>query len=181
LALENQSGPNWTRTQRLIVAVLALIAIAALGAATLIAMRSANRGHESKLTSKTSHSPSRTPTPTPVAVTAQKPLKVQSSAPGDERKLFKTGPSPDWDVEWSYDCTKRGSGLFLVTVYDAAGHTSKNTPPIIQSGKSGSGTQHYHQAGTYFLGVRSECVWHLAVKAPTPTPSPASSPAPQAH
>jgi hypothetical protein len=97
-------------------------------------------------------------------VTAKQPLTLQSSVPADQTKRFSTDNGEDWDLEWSYDCSKYDRGMFIVSVYDEAGHTSTETPPVIQSGASGSGVQHYHNSGTHFFGVRSTCTWKLNVK-----------------
>lgn len=82
----------------------------------------------------------------------------------------------DWGFDWSYDCSKlKIPSHFIVSVYDSKGHVSTDTPPVIQSGYKGSGTKQYTKAGTYFLGVNSQCEWHITAKA---TPPQSASPQP---
>jgi len=99
--------------------------------------------------------------------------KVVSSTPQGKAELSGFGPQytkqftadGDWDVEWSYDCSNlKHPDRLIVSVYDSTGRVSKDTPPVVQFGAKGSGTQHYHQAGTYFLGVTSRCTWHAKTR-----------------
>ncbi len=165
-------GPKWFTRTKLIAAVLIVISLVGIAALAL-----ANQ-HRSASSSQKARPATRTPTPTPVAVTQQKPLTLQSTAVGDESKRFATAEGQDWDLEWSYDCSKHGQGVFIVSVYDGAGHASAETPPVIQSGRSGGGVQHYHKSGTHFFNVRSQCKWRLNVKAVATTPSPTASATP---
>lgn len=92
-----------------------------------------------------------------------------------ETKQFTA--STDWGLVWSYDCSNTkipGPGNFMVSVFDSKGRVSTDTPPIMQFGAKGSGAQHYHKAGNYFLGVRSSCTWHLQTKAGSGSSSNAS-------
>src|SRR5258708_5941755 len=167
--IDADPDPKSSTARAKAIAAISILVVVGVTAAVIGAKTHQLPPGSSNVGMPAAHSPSRTTTPTPVAVTAQKPLMLESSAPANDRELFTIGPGPDWDVAWSYDCSKSPSDLFLVSVYDAAGHASRATPPIVQSGVSGSGVQHYHQSGTHFLGVRSKSTCHIEVQAPAPT------------
>ena len=161
--MEDNSGrkPDPTRwlTRPMIVAAVSILLVAGIAAAVLVTK------HHKQTSSAVPVPPSRTPTPKPIAVTAQKPFTLQSTD-SDPSKRFSTADGQAWDLDWSYDCTKRGGqGMFIVSIYDGTGHPSKETPPVIESGAKGSGTKNYTKSGTHFFGVRSVCTWHLAAKA----------------
>lgn len=146
------------------IAIVAALVVA-LGVVVLVGSLSATHGHTAKSNLKIAQTPSHTPTPSPVAVTAKKAFTLDSSTT-DQRQLFATASGEAWDLDWSYDCARYGGrGMFIVSIYDGAGRASTETPPVIQSGAGGgSGVQHYHQSGTHFFGVRSQCTWRLTVK-----------------
>jgi hypothetical protein len=82
----------------------------------------------------------------------------------------------NWDLDWSYDCSNtKVKGQFIVSIFDHSGRASAATPPVIQFGDSGSGVQHYHKSGAYFLSVRSGCTWHATTR-PSASPSPSATP-----
>jgi hypothetical protein len=126
------------------------------------------------------------PSPTPpkhpdagVYSTPQKSLDLKATG-SEETKQFTVGS--DWDLVWSYDCSNTkvpGPGNFMVSVFDSKGRVSADTPPIMQFGTKGSGVQHYHKAGDYFLGVRSSCTWHTQTQ-PGSSSNPSASPSPKA-
>jgi hypothetical protein len=69
----------------------------------------------------------------------------------------KFSAKEDWDLRWSFDCANFGTeGNFIV---DPTGDGF--VTPVNQLGKRGSGVEHYHSGGTYYLEVISECDWTL--------------------
>jgi hypothetical protein len=136
----------------------------------------------SKLVAATKSSP---PTPKPPNVgvysTPQASLDLKGTG---SRQTGQFKVSADWDLVWSYDCSaakRPGPGNFIVSVFDSKGRVSTDTPPIMQFQTKGSGVQHYHKAGAYFLGVRSSCTWHIQTQRgsnSSPSASPASTPSP---
>lgn len=71
----------------------------------------------------------------------------------------------NWDLNWSYDCSNFGNqGNFVVTTYNDSGSPSFSNAPVNQLGSSDSGVEHYHNGGTFYLEVNSECKWNIEVK-----------------
>lgn len=71
-----------------------------------------------------------------------------------------------WEVEWAYDCSNiRTQGQFAFGVADSGSRRGyADTPGVKQAGDKGSGVQHYHRSGSFFLLIDSRCIWHVAVK-----------------
>ena len=89
-------------------------------------------------------------------------LDVSGSGTKSTQKFTAGG---DWDLNWSYDCSNFGAqGNFQVMIYDGSGSLSFSNAMVNQLGKSGSDVEHYHNSGTYYLEVNSECKWHVTVK-----------------
>lgn len=115
----------------------------------------------------------KTPPPAPAAsdngsaaapTTAQTTATSVSTAPLTLIDLSGTGTkstqkftaSQDWDLAWSYDCSAYGgTGNFQVYV------NGPLVSPVNQLGASGSGVEHYHEGGSTYLEVNSECSWHI--------------------
>ena len=96
-----------------------------------------------------------TPTPTPTA--PQTLLNQQGS--GTASTASFSAPK-NWDLAWAYDCSGFGSsGNFEVDVQGNLGPVGVN-----QMGTSGSGTEYYHQGGSYYLEVDSECSWQVTAR-----------------
>jgi hypothetical protein len=69
----------------------------------------------------------------------------------------------DWDLEWSYDCSKIGfDSNFIVTIKNDDGSMSFNNSMVNQLGRKDTGVEHYHKGGTYFLEVTG-CAWTVKV------------------
>jgi hypothetical protein len=66
--------------------------------------------------------------------------------------------APDnWDLTWAYNCSNFGnSGNFQVYITGADQDTGVN-----QLGPGGQGVEHYHQGGSIYLEVNSECAWQI--------------------
>jgi hypothetical protein len=150
---------NWFAQRRFLVLgsiFLVLAGFAALGAYMLLAIKTHQQAPTGTHTKPT-------PTPTPVNLALSPNGVVLDSPHAMGTKMFTA--TGDWGFDWSYDCSKlKIPSHFLVSVYDSAGHVSTDTPPVIQSGLNGSGTMQYHKPGTYFLGVNSQCEWHITAK-----------------
>lgn len=66
-----------------------------------------------------------------------------------------------WHVNWTYNCASFGSeGDFDFEVYEGTQSDLNDSGPN-RLGKKGSGTQHYHDTGTFHLETGSECAWRL--------------------
>jgi hypothetical protein len=71
----------------------------------------------------------------------------------------------NWDVEWTYDCSAYGSeGNFHFIGYTSGGGITDIAGPN-QLGPGGSGTEYYHDGGSIYLEINSEC--SLSIKAVT--------------
>lgn len=71
----------------------------------------------------------------------------------------------DWDLNWTYNCSNfGGQGNFQVMIYDGSGSLSFQNAMVNQLGKSDTGVEHYHNAGTYYFVVNSECKWSVKVQ-----------------
>lgn len=70
----------------------------------------------------------------------------------------------EWDLLWSYTCSgyAGGTGNFIVSVERKGG--GFGTPVgVNQLGAGGDSTEHYHDSGTYYLEINSECSWAVKV------------------
>ena len=64
-----------------------------------------------------------------------------------------------WAISWQFDCSKAGSD----NTFKLAVQGSSYTLPIIKSGLSGSDTTYFHQPGTYYIELTTQCAWKIAV------------------
>ena len=86
-------------------------------------------------------------------------LKLSGSGTKSTQKFTAGG---DWDLNWSYDCSSFGyKGNFQVFVYNGDGSMSFSNSGVNQLGMSDSGVEHYHNGGTFYLEVNSECSWKI--------------------
>jgi len=117
------------------------------------------------------------PAPTESGSTVAAPAQpAQAQAPAAPQMLLSISGSgskttakftaaSDWDLNWSYDCSKFGyQGNFQVFVYNGDGSMSFSNSGVNQLGKSGADVEHYHTGGTFYLEVNSECSWKIQVK-----------------
>ncbi len=123
------------------------------------------------------------PTPTPVApvTTAPAPTSVStppSPPPTQQTLLNISGEGSkstqeftvvgDWQIQYTYNCSNDGDrGNFQVYIDNSDGSDS-GMIGINELGASGSDTEYYHQGGTYYLEVNSECSWTIQVTAVQP-------------
>jgi hypothetical protein len=70
-----------------------------------------------------------------------------------------------WDLNWSYDCSDNHSvvGNFSVDVKSDVGMVSDNQG-VSQLGAKGSGVEHYHTGGVFYLEISSACKWTVQVQ-----------------
>jgi hypothetical protein len=59
----------------------------------------------------------------------------------------------DWDLEWSYDCSSFGQAGNFQVFADGPGFLA----PVNQLDIRGTGVEHYHDGGEYYLTVNSVC------------------------
>lgn len=94
----------------------------------------------------------------PVSVTNHTVLNISGSGAQSTANFNIPAAAGGWRVAWSYDCTSFGSaGNFDYTVNKTSGITLDFGPN--QLGNGGSGTEIYHDTGTFNLQVISECNW----------------------
>jgi hypothetical protein len=69
----------------------------------------------------------------------------------------------DWDLGWTYDCGDAvgGRGNFVVQIYNGIG--TFIAVAVNQLGPSGQDVSYFHQGGTYYLQIISQCAWHVVV------------------
>jgi hypothetical protein len=97
--------------------------------------------------------PTPTPAPTPGLVFEQRASGSAST------RTFVVGEA--WTLAWSYDCSNFGTqGNFIVYAKRADGST---VGAVNQLGRSGASTDYFHQGGSLYLEVSSECAWHITV------------------
>jgi hypothetical protein len=102
------------------------------------------------------------------AVTAPAPLQpktllVDQGDFGNKTTKLFTPQGKDWDLQWSFDCTSLGdSGNFSARVMRQGGGAQENAV-VEKISDHDSGTEHYHQGGTLYLQVVSECQWTVKV------------------
>lgn len=103
-----------------------------------------------------------TATKTEAPATMQTLLDITGSGSKSTAKFTAAG---DWDLNWSYNCSNFGQqGNFIVSIYEGDGTMSFSNSGVNQLGKSGADVEHYHNAGTFYLTVNSECKWKIQVK-----------------
>ena len=102
------------------------------------------------------------------AVTAPAPLQpktllVDQGDFGNKTTKIFTPQGKNWDLQWSFDCTSLGdSGNFSAKVMRQGGGALENAT-VEKISDHDSGTEHYTQAGSFFLQVVSECQWTVKV------------------
>ncbi|MDQ6617850.1 MAG: hypothetical protein M3083_24670 [Actinomycetota bacterium] len=98
---------------------------------------------------------------------ASKGPKVLLSVSGTGLKKTEkfTTSSNDWDLAWSYDCSKffGGKGNFQVYVNGQVNIGGLSNLVVNELGASGSSVGHFHEGGTLYLEVNSECTWTVKV------------------
>lgn len=94
----------------------------------------------------------------PVSVVNHTVLNISGSGIQSTANFNIPAAAKGWRVAWSYDCSSFGSpGNFDFTVNKVSGTTLDFGPN--QLGNGGSGTEIYHDTGTFNLQVLSECNW----------------------
>lgn len=84
-------------------------------------------------------------------------LRLTGSGTKTTRKFTAAG---DWDLAWSYDCSSFGyDGNFQVFPTSSDPLATLNL--VNQLGRKDSGVEHYHEGGTIYLEVNSECDWTI--------------------
>ncbi len=97
--------------------------------------------------------------------TASAPQVLLDIAGSGSKTTQKFTAGKDWDLNWNYDCSNFGqSGNLIVMIYDGNGSLSYRNTGVNQLGDSGSGVEHYHNSGTFYLVVNSVCKWNIEVK-----------------
>ncbi len=86
-------------------------------------------------------------------------LDIKGSGNNTTQKFAAAG---DWDLAWTFDCTKGltlpdGVCSFIVTVKDSSGSRSGNQG-VNQVAKKDNGVEHFHIGGTFYLEIGLCCV-----------------------
>jgi hypothetical protein len=105
--------------------------------------------------------PTPSPTPSPPPPSPVTLLSIQGSGIQTTEKFTTT--SDDWDMAYLYDCSSfiGGTGNFIVNIYNGDGSLDD-----IGANELGAGAlkiQHFHQGGTFYLSINSECNWTVKV------------------
>jgi len=156
---------NWFMRHKITTGFLALILL-------IIILAAAGSGSKTNKTSVpatadkiTQDQPAQTTTKTVAATppaAQQSLLDISGSGTKSTQKFTAAG---DWDLNWTYNCKNFGNqGNFQVFVYNGDGSTSFQNSPVNQLGASGTDVEHYHNGGTFYLQVNSECNWKIQVK-----------------
>lgn len=109
------------------------------------------------------------------AAPAGTPLTLSSSQVGATGSTQRFDTRAPWTTSWSYTCASLGStGNFAITVVQPASDLTVDLGPD-ELGSSGSGTDTYHDSGTFNLLVFSECAWSITVNGTSAPPPPPPS------
>ena len=104
------------------------------------------------------------PVPTPTPAPHQPIVLLQLKGNGTKSTQTFTAPS-NWTLDYTYDCSSfmGGRGNFQVYIFNADGSMSYANG-VNQLGSGGSDTEYYHQGGSLYLEVNSECSWTVTAK-----------------
>lgn len=94
------------------------------------------------------------------AVAAGQVLLQLSGSGAKTTQKFTTGS--DWDLSYSYFGCPGGQGNFIVDISSPGGDFNSNTG-INELGSGKTDVTHYHEGGTFFLDINSECSWKVKV------------------
>jgi hypothetical protein len=65
-----------------------------------------------------------------------------------------------WAISWRFDCSKAGNAnTFKLAVQGGSSYIL----PITKSGLNGSDITYFHQPGTYYIELTTQCAWKIAV------------------
>lgn len=99
-------------------------------------------------------------TPTPAPYVPQTLLSVSGEGIKSTKSFSADG---DWELSYTYDCSNWGQkGNFQIFIESEDGGMSDIGANEL--GMSGSDTNYYHDGGTYYLKINSECNWTVKVK-----------------
>jgi hypothetical protein len=103
------------------------------------------------------------PAPSPKAAPSPKGPQTLLEESGQGNKTTESFTAAgNWDLSWSYNCSAFGAqGNFVVWTKDTSGHMVVD--PVNSLGDSGQDVEHYHQGGTIYLEIESECSWLVKV------------------
>jgi hypothetical protein len=95
-----------------------------------------------------------------------------SAVLGQTGKTAVFNESGPWTMAWSFSNCQNpspGTNFFALPLENAPIESDENGPD--ESGTSGSGTDYYYNAGTFFVGVESRCDWSITVAPMTVGPN----------
>jgi hypothetical protein len=101
-------------------------------------------------------------TPTTTAVTV---MEFSASGPEVSNKFTIPASAPEWDIDWSMDCSPSTTFLVSVTGFGHAAGTAD--PGVIEFGTYESGSSPNYDHGQFQLTVTAtSCSWDIAVVLP---------------
>jgi hypothetical protein len=105
-----------------------------------------------------------TSVPAPAPAPHQAVVLLQLKGSGTKSTQTFTAPS-NWTLDYTYDCSSfsSGRGNFQVYIFNVDGSMSPASG-VNQLGSTGSDTEYYHQGGSLYLEVNSECSWTVTAK-----------------
>jgi hypothetical protein len=139
---------------RLIIIVILVILAGSL-------LPPARIGESNQIASATQ--PSATSAPTPGATSAPTNKLFEVEGNGAKTTQSFTTPTNEWMLWYTYDCSSFGArGNFIVNIKAADG-SSSSLQGVNELGAGGGDKDYYHQGGTFYLEVNSECWWHIEI------------------
>lgn len=123
------------------------------GIIVLLGVCSALLGGPSEDGTSTPAEPDQAPPAAPAANEPAAPVVLLELSGSGTKTTQKFTANGDWDLEWSYDCSSFGQAGNFQVFPDGPGFLA----PVNQLDTQGSGVEHYHSGGEYFLTVNSVC------------------------
>jgi hypothetical protein len=110
-------------------------------------------------TSSTGHT-----TSTESSQPADQPVTRLELAGSGSKTTEKFTVGPEWTVEWSYECTGQFASAGLFNLIPKGSDAVFLLPVMPNPGPKAADTQHYHEAGEFYLDVLSTCDWNIVVR-----------------
>lgn len=96
------------------------------------------------------------------AATAIAPVVVLRVSGTTNQVTEKFQATNDWDLVWNYKCSSAYKENFIVRVEDRGDAGYRNSS-VNDLDFANSGTNHYHQSGTYYLDITAHCPFNIKV------------------
>ena len=146
-----------------------LVVMLAVAGCTFVTQMARNKETQSKSaqpTTTTSTTSAGTTTSTESSQPSEQPMVTRLELTGSGSKTTeKFTVGPEWTVEWSYECTGQFASAGLFNLIPKGSDAVFLLPVMSSPGTpKAADTQHYHEAGEFYLDVLSTCDWHIVVR-----------------